>query len=98
MRGCIKDSRMIKYDQETEQLMRHYYSHLAEKDQRHYAALEAQKLGHGGKRYIGCLLGVSQKTLRKGERELKDPAFYSQVPPGRQRRAGGGRKKFCSTS
>lgn len=87
---------MKGYDRETEQLMLHYYSHLGEKEQRHYAALEAQKLGHGGKRYIGRLLGVSQKTLRKGERELKDPAYYSQVPPGRQRRVGGGRKKFCS--
>jgi len=76
--------------------MQHYYSHLPEKDQRHYAALEAQKLRHGGKRYIGRLLGVSQKTLRKGERELKDPMFYTQVPCGRQRRVGGGRKKFCS--
>lgn len=89
---------MIKYDLETEQLICRYYDHLAEKEQRHYAALEAQKLGHGGKRYIGRLLGISQKTLRKGERELKDPTFYSQVPPGRQRRAGGGRKKFCSAS
>ncbi len=89
---------MTKYNQETEQLMLHYYSHLPEKEQRHYAALEAQKLGHGGKRYIGDLLAISQKTLRKGERELKDPVFYEQVPPGRQRRVGGGRKKFCSAS
>ena len=87
---------MVRYDQKTEQLMCRYYDQLAEKDQRHYAALEAEKLGHGGKRYIGRLLGISQKTLRKGARELKDPTFYSQVPTGRQRRAGGGRKKFCS--
>lgn len=89
---------MVKYDQKTEELMRRYYGQLAEKEQRHYAALEAQKLGHGGKRYVGRLLGISQKTLRKGERELNDPTFYSQVPVGRQRRVGGGRKKFCSTS
>jgi len=89
---------MRKYDQETELLMRRYYNHLPEKEQRHYAALEVQKLGHGGKRYIGGLLGISQKTLRKGERELKDPTFYKQVPVGRQRRTGGGRKKFCSAS
>lgn len=93
----LKDNPMKKYDQSTEQLLLHYYNHLPEKEQRHYAALEAQKLGHGGKRYIGGLLKISQKTLRKGERELQDPAFYKQVPPGRQRRAGGGRKKFCST-
>lgn len=89
---------MIKYEQATEQLMQAYYSRLPEKEQRHYAALEAEKLGRGGKRYIGQLLKISQKTLRKGERELKDPSFAQQVPLGRQRRAGGGRKKFCPAS
>lgn len=74
--------------------MQRYYVHLPERAQRHYAALEAQKLGRGGKRYIGRLLAVSQKTLRKGERELKAPSFDSQLPAGRQRRAGGGGKKF----
>ena len=87
---------MKRYDSKIEAMMRHYHAGLGEKDQRHYAALEAQKLGQGGKRYIGSLLGVSQKTLRKGERELSDPSFARQVPPGKQRRAGGGRKKFCS--
>lgn len=89
---------MKKYDQETEQLMQCYYNRLPEKEQRHYAALEAQKLGHGGKRYIGRLLRISQKTLRKGEREITDLTLYNQIPVGRQRRVGGGRKKFCPAS
>ncbi len=40
------------YDPTTEGLMRIHYSRLSEKDKRHYGAIEAQKLGHGGKRYI----------------------------------------------
>ncbi len=47
--------------------MLRYYSGLKEKDRRHYAALEAQKLGYGGKRYISGLLDVSRKTILKGE-------------------------------
>lgn len=86
---------MTKYTQETEQMLLLYYLHLPEKDRRHYAALEAEKLGHGGKRYIGGLLGISQKTLRKGEAELKQGDLYAQIPKGKQRRPGGGRKKFC---
>jgi hypothetical protein len=86
------------YNQETEQLMQLYYVRLAEKEKRHYAALEACKLGNGGKQYIGWLLKISQKTLRKGERELTQVELYAQIPEGKQRRAGGGRKKFCPSS
>jgi hypothetical protein len=86
---------MQVYNQETEGLMQFYYSHLSEKDKRHYAALEARKLGYGGKRYIGQLLKISQKTIRKAEAELIHVELYAQIPEGKQRRAGGGRKKFC---
>lgn len=84
-----------QYSQETEQLMQQYYMRLPEKERRHYAALEARKLGNGGKQYIGRLLKISQKTLRKGETELTQVDLYAQIPEGKQRRAGGGRKKFC---
>jgi hypothetical protein len=70
-----------------------YYETLSEKGRRHYAAQEAEKLGHGGKRYIGRLLGMSQKTLRKGIKELSNPSLLSEIPTGKQRRSGGGRKK-----
>lgn len=83
------------YKQETEALLQLYYGRLPEKDKRHYAALEARKLGYGGKRYMGQLLSISQKTLRKAERELTQAELYGQIPEGKQRRAGGGRKKFC---
>ncbi len=86
---------MQVYSRDTEELMQVYYSHLSEKDKRHYAALEARKLGYGGKRYIGQLLKISQKTIRKAETELTQPHLYAQIPTGKQRRSGGGRKKFC---
>lgn len=84
------------YNIETERLMRLHYSRLSEKDQRHYAAIEAQKLGWGGKRYMVNLLGLSSRTLYKGIGELVDKNKYAQIPDGKQRRVGGGRKKILS--
>lgn len=81
------------YDTEIERLMRLHHSRLSEKEQRHYAAIEAQKLGHGGKRYIVRLLEISTRTLYKGISELVDESKYSEIPIGKQRRTGGGRKK-----
>lgn len=86
------------YDTATEALMRLHYSRLSEKDGRHYAAIEAQKLGWGGKRYILNLLGLSSRTLYKGIGELLDENKYGQIPKGKQRRAGGGRKKILSNT
>ena len=84
---------MQKYSKDIEDQMLNYYSVLGEKSKRHYAALEAQKLGHGGKRYIGRLLGVSQKTLRKGTIEINNEELMLEIPEGKERRVGGGRKK-----
>jgi hypothetical protein len=91
----VNDVIMERYEKEIEKMIVSHYSHLGEKDRRHFAALEAEKLGHGGKIYIGGLLNISQKTLRKGEAELKNTDLYAQIPDGKQRRAGAGRKKFC---
>lgn len=82
------------YDLETERLMRLYYSRLSEKDKRHYAAIEAKKLGFGGKRYIVRVLGLSTRTLYKGLSELLDEHKYGEIPANKQRRQGGGRKKI----
>ena len=86
---------MTKYNQETERLMLLYYSKLQERERRHYAFLEAQKLGHGGKRYVEKLFKISQKTIRKGGKELSNETIYNLLISGKQRQAGGGRKKFC---
>jgi hypothetical protein len=89
---------MQAYPPEIEARMLLYYQGLDERSRRHYASLEAQKLGYGGKKYIGQLLGISQGTLRVGDADLADPARYHSVGPGRIRRSGGGRKKICSPS
>lgn len=89
---------MRRYDQATEQMMLRFYGGLREKERRHYAAQEAQKLGYGGKSYISGLLKISRKTILKGEAELQQADLYAQMAEGRQRRSGGGRKKFCPTN
>ena len=71
--------------------MQSFFKTLSEKDQRRYAAIEAQRLGHGGITYVAGILGCSTRTIRRGIQELdlldEDPAA------GRVRRPGAGRKK-----
>jgi hypothetical protein len=69
-----------------------YYKNLSEKDRRHYAALEAIKLGRGGTNYVSRLLRLDKKILIKAKEELRSPNL-SAIPVGKQRRPGGGRKK-----
>lgn len=84
---------LTPYDPKTERLMKQYFSRLPEKERRQYAAIEAQKLGFGGKMYISKLMPINRHALNKGIRELLDEDIYNQIPKGKQRRAGGGRKK-----
>ncbi len=72
--------------------MQLHYSRLLEKDRRQYAALESLKLGRGGITYISKVLGVDRKTILQGRKELTED-LENPIPPGRQRMAGGGRKK-----
>jgi hypothetical protein len=81
------------YDPKIERLMKQYFSRLPEKERRHYAAIEAQKLGFGGKIYISKLMPINRHALNKGIKELLHQEFYDQIPKGKQRRVGGGRKK-----
>jgi len=79
-------------DEETaNKRMLSFFGTLSEKDQRRYAALEAQRLGHGGIKFVSEMFGCSTKTISRGIEELdsldEDPAA------GRVRRPGGGRKK-----
>ena len=84
---------MTRYNQEQEDQMCLLFSSLNEKEKRHYAAIEASKLGYGGKKYIALLFRISEARIRRGEAELKDKNLYSEIPEGKQRRSGGGRKK-----
>lgn len=62
---------MREYAAEIENLMYTHYLSLSEKDKRHYAAVEAAKLGHGGINYIAELFGCNRKTIATGLEELK---------------------------
>jgi len=86
---------MKRYTAEMEEKMKEVYKNLSEKDQRLYLAVEAEKLGWGGKSYIIKLFSCSDHRLRRGVRELKEGTQLSQ---GRIRKPGGGRKKKINLS
>jgi hypothetical protein len=54
-----------------EQDMKLFYDSLNEKDQRHYAALEAKKLCYGGITYISEVLNCARSTIHDGLDEFK---------------------------
>ena len=84
---------MRPYSPKIEQMMKTFFNTLSEKDKRRYAAVEAQKLGHGGISYMADVLGCSRTTIHDGLAELELlPADGSYEP--RIRRKGGGRKSY----
>lgn len=76
---------MEAYPEHVERMMRRLYGALREADRRHYAAVEAAKLGHGGIDYVAGLLGCDAKTIRQGQAEL---AGEAALPDDRQRKKG----------
>jgi hypothetical protein len=84
-----------RYDLDTENLMLRHYRRLSEKDRRQYAAIECLKLGWGGKSYISGLFKLTRVTLNNGIAELENESLFAEIPFGKQRRLGGGRKKIC---
>ena len=72
--------------------MQLHYSRLSEKDRRQYAALESLKLGRGGIDYISGVLAVDRGTILQGRKELTSDV-KEPIAQGKQRKAGGGRKK-----
>jgi len=71
-------SATFPYPREVEASMRALYLSLRENDRRRYAAVEADKLGHGGDEYIATLLGCDPKTIRHGRLDLSE--LSSQLP------------------
>jgi hypothetical protein len=64
-------------------------SSLDERGRRWWAAVEARALGWGGIATVAEAIGMSDRTIRNGIRELDDS---QTLEPGRQRRPGGGRR------
>lgn len=69
---------MERYPENIEYSMQYLYISLSEKDKRHYAAVEAEKLGHGGINYIAELFNCSRQTIYDGLAELKKKEFSSK--------------------
>ena len=84
----------MHYPEIHEQDMISFYKSLSEKDKRRYAAVEANKIGHGGIDYICCLFGCDYKTVKKGTFDLKNEESLNQ---SRIRAAGSGRAKLIDT-
>lgn len=68
----------------------HFYKSLNERQRRHYVAQLAFDLGHGGIKELCKAFTIDPVTVRRGMRELETE---EDLPPGRVRKAGGGRKK-----
>lgn len=64
-------------------------SRLDERQRRWYAALESDRIGHGGDRLLSQITGLDEKTIRRGRAELA--GSLADHPPTRLRRPGGGR-------
>lgn len=48
-----------------------FLSRLNEPQRRWFAALEALRIGHGGKHFAALITGLSPMTIRRGSRELQ---------------------------
>ena len=64
---------------------------LDERGRRRWAAAEASSHGRGGMAAVVRATGISESTVRRGLAEVREG---DQVPAGRVRRAGGGRKRI----
>ena len=64
---------------------------MKEDDRRRYAAVEALKIGYGGRAYIARLLGCSTMTIDAGISEIR--ALEKQKPEDRLPPAGGSRTR-----
>lgn len=69
---------MQSYSKVIEEDMLYVFTQMDEKSQRHYAAIEALKLGHGGINYISNLFGMSEKTVSRGIEEIKKGLAYQR--------------------
>jgi hypothetical protein len=84
---------MEHYSEAIEQMMKKFFNTLSEKDKRHYAAVEAKKLGHGGISYIAEIMRCSRTTIHEGLAEMENIPSTSTYN-ARIRQEGGGRASY----
>lgn len=78
---------MTGYAERIERHMTALYESLSEKDRRRYAAVEAEKLGHGGIEYVARLFGCDADTIRRGQFDMAE--LPADAALGRVRKKGG---------
>ena len=66
-------------------------SRLDEQQRRWYAAVEANRRGHGGLRLVSQITGLDEKTIRRGQEELA--LDLADRPSDRIRLPGAGRPR-----
>jgi hypothetical protein len=81
---------MVGYERPVEVQMANFYRSLSEKDRRRYAAIEAEKFGHGGVAYVASLFGCDPETIRRGKEDLQH--LPQDTAEGRVRKKGGPEK------
>jgi hypothetical protein len=75
--------------QKHHQQMNLLLSRFDEQQRRWYAAVEADKIGHGGIRLLSLITGLDEKTIARGREEMANQ--LSTRPPDQVRQPGGGR-------
>lgn len=75
------------YSAAVERHMVRLYRSLSEKDRRRYAAVEVEKLGHGGLQYVSDLFDCDPNTIRQGAEDIEQ--LPADVADGRVRKKGG---------
>ncbi len=81
---------MTQYPPAVEGHMKSFYESLSEKDRRRYAAVEAEKLGHGGVEYLAHLFECDPKTIERGRQDVAE--LPTDEAEGRVRKKGGPQK------
>jgi hypothetical protein len=66
-------------------------SRLDEQQRRWYAAIEANRLGHGGEQLVAQITGLDPHTIRRGRQERA--VSLAERPTDRVRVAGAGRPR-----
>jgi hypothetical protein len=75
------------YSAAVERHMTNFYRSLSEKDRRRYAAIEAEKLGHGGVLYLAALFQCDPDTIRHGTQDIEQ--LPADAAESRVRKKGG---------
>jgi hypothetical protein len=73
-----------------------FLSRLNEPQRRWYVGLLSQRPGSPSDRQLSKITGLDEKTIQRGRQELESD--LADLPPGRQRREGGGRPRAEKTT